>query len=426
MRVTMISIGTVGDVMPFLALGRVLAQRGHTAMLATYGNFAPLFAGTGVIHHVLPGDATRPMRSEAATRLAKAGTRPLAYLNGLRRQAREAAARARPLLDSAVEGSRDADILVYGLTSLMGGSIAAAMGIPEVQAFFTPVTPTRRFASVLARRDRPFAGGIGNLFNHLATEQILSQPYRVPLNTWRRDALGLPPVPLRGMLRDANRRRVPLLYGFSPEILPPPPDWGGWIDVTGYWTLPPADYQPPSELAAFLADGPPPVYVGLGSFADYDPAAVTRTVLDALDGRRAILAEGWGGLGGGDLPSTVLRGAHCPHDWLFPRLSGIIHHAGGGTTGAVARSGVPGLAVPTVGDGFFWARRLHEIGVAPPPVPLRELSAKRLRQGLDALPALRGQAEGLARRMAGEQGALRAARLIEEVAARGRGAGDDE
>lgn len=56
-----------------------------------------------------------------------------------------------------------------------------------------------------------------------------------------------------------------------------------------------------------------------------------------------------------------------PHDWLFPRVHAVVHHAGAGTTAAAVRAGVPSVTVPVAMDQGFWAHRLHSLrdGTAP-------------------------------------------------------------
>src|SRR5690242_10059250 len=96
-------------------------------------------------------------------------------------------------------------------------------------------------------------GGLFNLFTHLAYRQLLWLMFRPLTNAVRRDALGLPPLPMREPFGSMDRRRWPMLYAYSPAVAPRPPDWGDWIHVTGYWFLDrPRDWQPPADLLAFL------------------------------------------------------------------------------------------------------------------------------------------------------------------------------
>src|SRR5947209_12144132 len=89
----------------------------------------------------------------------------------------------------------------------------------------------------------------------------------------------------------------------------------------------------PPDLTAFLEAGQPPVYIGFGSMSSRDPEATTGLVLKALAraGQRGVLLTGWGGLSQSDLPDDVFKIESIPHEWLFPRMTAVVHHGGAGT-----------------------------------------------------------------------------------------------
>ena len=192
------------------------------------------------------------------------------------------------------------------------------------------------------------------------------QPFAGPGNRWRRDVLGLPPLRLGPFGR--IHREVPILYGYSPTVLPRPDDWPHQHQVTGYWFLDrPGDWGPPPALVDFLADGPAPVYVGFGSMAPADAERLTAVALEALarTDQRAVLLAGWAGLGRAASSDRVLVVDSIPHDWLFPRMSALVHHGGAGTTASGLRAGVPAVVVPssatsrsgaTASGGSGWGR----------------------------------------------------------------------
>ena len=212
------------------------------------------------------------------------------------------------------------------------------------------------------------------------------------------------------------RSGVPVLFGFSEAVVPRPPDWPERFAITGYWRRSVRDFRPPPELTAFLEAGGPVVYVGFGSMRPPDPGAFFTEVRKALKlvGVRAVLARGWAGApveAGDDL--FVLD--EVPHAWLFPRVAAAVHHGGAGTSAAVFSSGVPGVWVPFIADQFFWAERARALGVAPAPVPARRLDAQALAAAIRAAlkPGPRAAARALAERLSKEDGAARAAAVLE-------------
>lgn len=207
------------------------------------------------------------------------------------------------------------------------------------------------------------------------------------------------------------RLRVPYSYIWSQSLIPKPSDWGAHINITGFSFLPLANlYTPPADLATFLAEGPPPIYIGFGSIVVHDPQALTQLIFDAvqLAGVRAIVSKGWGGVGGGDnVPDNIYLAGNVPHDWLFQRVCAVVHHGGAGTTAAGIAAGRPTVVVPFFGDQMFWGREISEAGAGPTPVPFKEMTAESLAASIEfALePEVQEAVQAMADRIAVEEGA---------------------
>jgi sterol 3beta-glucosyltransferase len=222
--------------------------------------------------------------------------------------------------------------------------------------------------------------------SHILIEQAMQQMLGRLFNSWRKERLGLPAIPLhRWPYTQLHGQAVPLLYGHSPAVMPRPSDWSEHAHVTGYWFLDHAPgWQPPAGLVDFLESGSPPIYIGFGSLAPAGKEEATRVVLEALrrSGKRGVIATGWGGLSPSVLPDEVYALESVAHDWLFPRAAAVVHHGGAGTTGAGLRAGVPSIIVPQSKDQPFWARRVEALGAGPAPIPRRRLTAGRLAQAM--------------------------------------------
>ena len=105
-----------------------------------------------------------------------------------------------------------------------------------------------------------------------------------------------------------------MVSAYSPSIIPHPADWPDNVHVTGYLFLDEqADWQPSSELKAFLEAGDPPVYIGFGSMAGRNPEQLARLILEALtkSGQRGLLLTGWGGLRTDWRPRQCVCGGLC-------------------------------------------------------------------------------------------------------------------
>lgn len=123
------------------------------------------------------------------------------------------------------------------------------------------------------------------------------------------------------------------------------------IDICGFSVLPPkSNYQPPADLLAFLEAGPPPIYIGFGSIVIDDPTKLTKILFDTIKrmGQRALVSAGWGNVGMVDnieVPDNIRLVGSLPHDWLFRRVSCVVHHGGAGTTAAGLSMGCPTVIV---------------------------------------------------------------------------------
>lgn len=169
--------------------------------------------------------------------------------------------------------------------------------------------------------------------------------------------------------------------------MPKPRDWERHISVAGFFFLPHAsNFEPESSLASFLTDGPPPVYIGFGSIVVDDPNGLTELIFEAVKaaGVRALVSKGWGGLGGDalDVPKNIYMLGNVPHDWLFQRVSCVVHHGGAGTTAAGIAQGKPSIVVPFFGDQLFWGTMIAEAGAGPQPIPAKQLTAESLAQAI--------------------------------------------
>lgn len=101
--------------------------------------------------------------------------------------------------------------------------------------------------------------------------------------------------------------------------------------MVGFYTSPSSQTPPDAALAKFV-DAGPCVYIGFGSVVVADPAALTRTILEAvkLAKVRAVISAGWAEIGGVGDESVFVAKGNVPHDWLFAdgRVSAVVHHGG--------------------------------------------------------------------------------------------------
>lgn len=370
MRIVLAAEGTRGDAQPLIELGVRLRAAGHEAVFCSSPDFAAQAAACGV-PFVASGTSIRDFLVDRAGVIERNPFGTL--LEGIRVFRQRFEAHLAALLDLA----RGADLVVGGGAELAASIAAEANGTPYRYVVYCPgMIPSREHAPVFLPWQR-----MPKWLNRALWPAVM-WPAAFALRgavAPARKRLGLRPH------RDVYRMMLstrPLL-AVDPSLARAPDDAPFPLDQVP--ALHPATGDAlPAKLEAFLDAGPPPVYVGFGSMPDPDPAATTRTLLDAIAqaGRRAVIGAGWAALGDGPLPDGVFVVESASHPTLFPRCAAVVHHGGAGTTTTAARAGVPQVLVPHLADQFYWAHRVERLGIAVPARPRRRLSAAMLAASL--------------------------------------------
>jgi len=364
LHITCLTIGSRGDVQPYIAFCKGLLAEGHKPTIATHGEFKDWIEGHGIKFAHVDGDPGELMRL-----CIENGTFTWAFF-------KEANSMFRGWLDDLLASSwkacHGADVLIESPSAMSGIHIAEALGIPYFRAFTMPWTRTRAYPHAFIMPETKM-GGSYNVSSYLLFENVFWRAMQGQVNRWRRNTLKLPNTSLEKM----QVNKVPFLYNFSPSVVPPPIDYSDWIRVTGYWFLDEGQkFAPPNELANFIAkaraDKKKLVYVGFGSIIVPDPAKMTQEVIDAVLAAdvRCILSKGWSDRhqkssveNDPNMPPEIHVIKSCPHDWLFAQVDAVAHHGGSGTTGASLRAGIPTIIRPFFGDQFFFGSRIEDLGV---------------------------------------------------------------
>lgn len=402
------TIGTEGDLRPYLALGRELADAGHHVTLATSREFEPVVTSQKLTFAPLTADYLEMMRRNPSV-MDQPNQRAM-----LRVLVAETQRMARSWAAEAMAAARDADLIIgSGNVSLLGASIAERLRLPYIRSQLQPTDPSRDLPPILFRPPARKLPGRANLLLHKMVRVLVWRLLRRAINGVRND-LGLAAYPWRGPEFLANGVGDHVLYGFSQHVVPRQPEWPDHFALPGYFVLDQADtYTPDPALERFLSSGPTPIYVGFGSMVTDRPEDLAALVLDALrrSGRRAVIGSGWAGLASALRPTDdVLVVRNVPHDWLLPRVSLAIHHCGAGTSAAAMRAGIPTVPVPFVGDQFFWGWQMCRSGAATRPLDRRRLTAGVLADAIDEAgeTSLVESAARLGRKLRAENGTMAA------------------
>ncbi|MGC5025751.1 glycosyltransferase [Tsukamurella sp. DT100] len=406
-HVLIATYGSRGDTMPLVGLGLRLQRAGHRVTITTNTELADETAALGLDARTIDLDlgepSGEPSLGDAMALVKPAGIRQL----------------SRNILDAVDDVPADV-VLMTPFAEPAGQALAEARGAPGIPLRLQPISATRAFPpSLMAARSM---GGALNLAAGRAAERTVDALYNGVIADLRRD-LGLPRRSARRLRRYRAAAQQPILGGWSPAVLPRPADWRPGIDVTGYWWSPEPDgWAPSGDLEAFLADGPPPVLIGLGSLmvpaAERDRLSAVLDEALARAGVRGIVQAGGAGLRVPDRADVLNIGA-APYSWLFPRLAAVVHSCGAGTTASALRAGVPTVPLPSPGaDQFFWANRIHALGAATAPIPRTKVTVSPLADAIRAAvddPRYRAAAGALSRAIAAEDGASAVLAAVERA-----------
>ncbi|KAF2213715.1 glycosyltransferase family 1 protein [Cercospora zeae-maydis SCOH1-5] len=381
LNIVCLTIGSRGDVQPYIALCKGFLDEGHKATIATHAEFRPWVEKHGIAFKNVDGDPAELMRICVENGMFT----PSFFL--------EASSKFRGWLDqlliSSWKACQGADILIESPSAMSGIHIAEALEIPYFRAFTMPWTRTRAYPHAFAVPKQK-RGGSYNYMTYTFFDNMFWQAIAGQINRWRRKTLKLGPTSLDRL----QTNKVPFLYNFSPNVVPQPLDFSDWIKVTGYWFLDEgSDYTPPNDLAAFIKqareDKQKLVYIGFGSVTVSDSRQLMQQIMEAVVKAdvRCILSKGWSdrfdkadsSASPLELPSCIHQIRAAPHDWLFKQVDAVVHHGGAGTTGASLRVGVPTIIKPFFGDQFFFATRVEDLGVG---MHLKKVTANHLGKAL--------------------------------------------
>jgi vancomycin aglycone glucosyltransferase len=400
MRVVLSTYDSRGGVEPLVAFAVRLQGLGAEVRMCAPPDCAERLAEVGV--PLVPvGAPVRPLVH---------GTAPPSMADVPRRAAELIAAQF-DTLAAAAEGC-DA-VVASGLVPAVVGarSVAEKLGIRSVFVSYCPIylpSPHHRPQPLPGRPIPP------DVTDRRVLDDLSVQNYNSlfgePLNA-HRAAVGLPPV---DNVRDFFITDQPWLA--ADPILAPwqqPAD----LDVvqTGAWILP--DERPlPADLAAFLAAGPPPVYVGFGSMRA--PTDIARVAMAAVraQGRRVILGHGWADLALIDEQDDCFAVGEVNQLALFARVAAVVHHGGAGTTTTATRAGAPQVVVPQWADQPYWAGRVADLGIGTAhdgPTPTTESLSAALTTALT--PRTRARAAAVAGTIRTDGAAVAATLLLDTL-----------
>ncbi len=423
MRIFILTLGTRGDVQPYVALGKGLISQGHEVTICTSSSFEGFITEHGVGYGYMNNEILKLIDTDAGRDAVEDSGSIFGWMKTMIALTKQVKPLQKMMIEDAwkLAVQVQPDLIIYHPKAMAGPHIAEKLDIPRIMSVPLPIfTPTAEFPSMVFPNLK--LGGWYNRLTYTLSVKLAWMQYRGIINPWRKEMLDLPPAArtFDEMLL-ADGQPTPTIYPYSEAVVPRPADWPASTVASGYWFLDRTDdWQPPDDLQTFLDAGSPPVYIGFGSMAGRDAQKKANAAVGALlkTGQRGIIATGWGGMSAEDLPDTILKIEGAPHDWLFERVAAVVHHGGAGTTAAGLRAGKPTIICPFFGDQPFWGRRVADLGVGSQPIAQKKLNAYNLAEAIDLVVSnaqIRARAESLGEKIRAEDGIQRGVEFVTGV-----------
>jgi sterol 3beta-glucosyltransferase len=232
MHITILAFGSRGDVQPCVALGLGLQRAGHKVRLAAFSRFGAFIESRGLDFFSLGVDIHDLLEGDEETR----ATITAILEGGTIRQRWQALRGLEPFMERMQESfwqaSQGTEAIIFSTLGINAYHVAEKLEVPCLWALTIPIFGRTRTRPALLP---PLPLGSGyNLLAHVITEQATQQSIGRVFNSWRQARLSLPSIQLhRWPYTQLRGQPVPMLYSYSPAVVPKPPDWSEHAHVTG-------------------------------------------------------------------------------------------------------------------------------------------------------------------------------------------------
>jgi sterol 3beta-glucosyltransferase len=153
----------------------------------------------------------------------------------------------------------------------------------------------------------------------------------IEINEWRA-SLNLK-VSKTSLYRRIRELSVPMLHGYSPNLLSKPKDWPDNISVTGCWKLHDRykkNINLSDDFTSWINADKPPIYFGFGSMPVLYPEKMVEMVNEVCKSLqvRAIINAGWSKIEDASFGKSMYLVQNTDLEYLFSKCKVVVHHGG--------------------------------------------------------------------------------------------------
>lgn len=375
MKVCFLTLGTRGDVQPYLALAKKFISLGHEAIICTSDSFRNLIEREGVEFKKASLDLMALTETEEGKAVLE---QPIKNIKLALKMSKEIINPGyRRTFDDFFESAQGCDVIIYHPKAFVAVDIALKLDIPCVSMPPIPITyPIIEFPCIAISAKKNFGSFINKLtysFNSKAESGYIKE-----INDFRMKTLCEKKRKAGQYTYFAEGKEIPIVYPISKHLFNDVTSWNNHVELTGFFFIN-TDEKLSDSLETFLKKGEKPIVISFSSMPLNNPKEFINKLESALKAtnNRAILLVGNSGIviHGSD---NILVEKQAPHTLLFRRSKAVIHHGGAGTTAAALVSGIPQLIMPFAVDQPFWAERMYKNGVSLKSIKEVDLTSENL------------------------------------------------
>jgi len=416
MKLLITTVGSAGDVNPFIAVGAALVARGHDVVLLTNASFEQAVIDSGLSFREL-GDryALDEIAESPEVMDKRKGSTTLLNDFLLPRLPGMIETIERVVVEVAPDVVFTHNICLGTRWVCLRHDVPCALAALSPLVWFSAYDPGLLLWWEPQYLPRPYLH-----LRRFLTRHVLHYATDAKLNT-ERASCGFP-AERDLMWRDPIDS--PLVLGLWPESFRPSmPDDPPGAKICGFvWHDKRQQLEGWEEdLMRFMRDGDPPIVFTLGTYAVHVAGDFYRHAVAAcrLLARRGLLLTGKDENAPKDLPESVRAFDYAPYSEVLPLSCAVVHHGGVGTTAQAMRAGVPTVIIPFSHDQFDNAARTRRLGISATLQRHRvapSTLAGALRKVLDNPKAIQNAAR-IGRVLQNEDGGTVAAEALEQLAA---------
>ena len=377
MKIILMSVGTRGDMEPFLAIGEILRAKGHQVICAFPEQFRDLAEDSNLVFASLGTKLIELLESDigkAAMGGSGSGLKKILAIIKLATNQKES---QREIVINQYEiiEREDPDRVVYNPKC-----IYPIIWASKNKGKTILLSPVPYLHYVKGHTHVAFNSNFGSFLNRLTFSLADFGLVQTVMTTikWLKVNGKITRRQIKSVIR-SNR----IGYTISPSLFPRPEYWNKNMDVLGYHERNKViNWQPDEALSNFLQKHDRILLITFGSMTNPEPEKKTRVIIEILERNKipAIINTASGGLVKPELFNAELIHfvSRIPYDWLLPKIYGVIHHGGSGTTHLALKYGCASMVIPHIIDQFVWNKIIYNLGAGPKGIKIGKITTKNL------------------------------------------------